>query len=85
MSKCATHKKTYQSHELAVEALIGARTRFDYPQNSGPIAVYKCEDCGYYHLTSQGKMNETLQKHLMEGKIQLQKEGNAWLNKLKKK
>lgn len=85
MSKCVTHKKIYQSHELAVEALIGARTRFDYAHNSGPIAVYRCDDCGYYHLTSQGKMNERLEKYLTEGKIQLQKEANHWVDKLKKK
>jgi len=75
----------YQSHELAVDALIHARTRFEYAHNTGPVAVYKCEDCGCYHLTSQGKMNETLEKYLAEGKIQLQKEGNRWLDKLKRR
>lgn len=75
----------YSTLEMAEDALIEARTRFDYPPNSGPIAVYPCEDCGHYHLTSQGKMNEKLAKYLAEGKIQLQKEANRWLDKLKKR
>jgi len=74
----------YKSYELAVDALIDARTRFDYTHQSGPITVYKCEDCGYYHLTSQGKMNEILESHLANGKIKRQKEANHWLEKLKK-
>lgn len=75
----------YKSYEIAVNALIDARTRFDYERHGGPIAVYECEDCGYYHLTSQGKMNETLEKHLTNGKIQRQKEADHWLEKLKKR
>lgn len=85
MKSCITHKKMYQSYELAVDALIDARTRYEYAHNNGPIAVYKCEECGYYHLTSQGKMNETLQQYLAEGKIELQKEANRWLDKLNKR
>jgi hypothetical protein len=75
----------YSTVEMAEDALIEARTRFDYRSNSGPIAVYQCEDCGQFHLTSQGKMNEKLAMHLAEGKIQLQKEANRWLDKLKKR
>ena len=75
----------YQHYEQAVEALLEARTRFDYARNTGPIAVYQCEDCGHYHLTSQGEMNETLARHLANGKIQLQAEANRWIDKLKKR
>ncbi len=71
------------SYELAVDALIEAWTRFDYTHTTGPIAVYQCEDCGNYHLTSQGKINETLQKHITSGKIQRQKEADRWIEKLK--
>ena len=75
----------YSTQELAVEALIEARTRFDYPPNKGPIAVYQCDDCSCFHLTSQGKMNQRLEKQIVEGKIQLQKEANSWLDKLKQR
>jgi hypothetical protein len=68
-----------------VSALIEARTRFDYTNNQGPVTVYRCDECGFYHLTSQGKMNETLEKYLATGKIKLQKEADRWLEKLNKK
>jgi len=70
---------------MAEDALIEARAKFSYAPSSGPIAVYQCEDCGFFHLTSKGKMNERLAKQLGEGKIDLQKEANRWLDKLKKK
>jgi len=85
MRKCVTHKRLYEDYDAAVSALIEARTRFDYAANHGPVTVYKCEECGFYHLTSQGKMNETLEKYLATGKIKLQKEADRWLDKLKKK
>ena len=70
---------------MAEDALIEARAKYNYAPGSGPIAVYQCEDCGFYHLTSKGKMNETLSKQLATGKIDLQKEANRWLDKLKHK
>ena len=82
---CPSHKKVYQSREQAEDALIESRTKFDYTSDSGPITVYQCEDCGFYHLTSKGKMNERLAKHLAEGKIDLQKEANRWLDRLRHK
>jgi hypothetical protein len=84
VTRCISHKKSYSSLELAEEALIEARTKYDYAPNRGPLAVYKCEDCGQYHLTSKGKMNEKLSKHLAEGKIELQKEADRWIRKLKR-
>lgn len=85
MLKCSTHKKVYATETLAEEALIGARTAYDYPHNNGPVAVYRCDDCGYYHLTSRGPMNIKLQQLLKDGSINRQKEADAWLAKLKHK
>lgn len=85
MKPCVSTKKMYPSQEIAEDALIEARTQFEYAINKGPIGVYLCEDCGNYHLTSQGKMNERLATQLKDGKIKLQKEANEWLNKLKKR
>ena len=66
---------------MAEDALLEANIKF----NRGPVGIYKCEDCGYYHLTSQGQMNEKLAKYLAAGKIKLQKEANDWTEKLKRK
>ncbi len=83
MNTCISGKKLYQTYNLAVDALIEARIRFDFKPGSGPIAVYLCEDCGQYHLTSKGKMNETLEKEISKGKIKLQKEASRWMDKFK--
>lgn len=85
MIKCITHKKVYPSVEIAEDALIDAQTNFDYASRTGPIAVYHCEDCGYYHLTSKGTMNQKLKQFISEGKIKRQKEANRWLDKLNRK
>jgi len=85
MKACPSKKKTYLTESLAEEALLEARSTYDYGKGSAPIAVYRCEDCGYFHLTSKGTLNAKLDKHLKEGKITLQKEANHWLAKLKKK
>ena len=85
MIKCVTQKKVYLTQELAEEALIGAHTRFDYAQGKGPLTIYRCEDCGYFHLTSKGPVNPTLAQHLKEGKIDREKLANEWINKMKHK
>lgn len=84
MKTCPSHKKIYPSIEVAEEALIEAHTRFEYAKNTGPISVYQCDDCGEFHFTSQGPMNEKLASYLTSGKIKLQKEANKWADKWKK-
>jgi hypothetical protein len=83
MIKCSSGKKVYASQELAEEALLEAWTRYNLKPENGPVAVYKCEDCGYYHLTSKGPMSSNLAQHLADGKIQRQQEANYWQEKLK--
>ena len=85
MPNCVSGKKMYASQEIAEDVLIETRTKFEYAPDQGPIAVYKCEDCGQYHFTSKGPMNEKLFQALSEGKIQRQKEANRWLDKLKRR
>src|SRR5258708_25396530 len=84
MIKCISHKKVYPTLEIAEDALIDARTNFDYAPHSGPIAVYQCEDCGRYHLTSKGTMNQKLAQFIADGNINRQNEDNRWLYKLKR-
>lgn len=82
---CPSRKKMYNSKEIAEDILIELWTKNDYPENRAPLNVYKCTDCGLYHLTSQGVMNEKLAQYLSGGKIRLNKEANRWLNKFKNK
>ncbi|MEX2231861.1 MAG: hypothetical protein WD824_06860 [Cyclobacteriaceae bacterium] len=85
MDRCSSGKRMYSSQQVAEDVLIESWTRFDYTANNGPVSVYQCEDCGQFHLTSKGSMNERLSKALAEGGIRRQKEANRWLDKLKRK
>lgn len=85
MVKCISNKRAYPTKEVAEDALIEAHTQFDYGKASGPVAVYQCEDCGYYHLTSKGPMNEKLEAVMKGGKLKHQKEASLWMHKLKKR
>jgi hypothetical protein len=84
VAKCVSHKNSYATATLAEDALIEAHTRFDFAPGQGPIAIYRCDDCGEYHLTSRGPQNEKLTEFLKSGQLPRLKEGNWWLNKLKK-
>jgi len=83
--KCPTGKKIYLTEDLAVEALIGAWMAYNYPAGQGPQAVYRCEDCGNYHLTSRGPMNAKLADMLAKGSIRKQKEADDWEEKIRRK
>ena len=85
MIKCISHKKVFPTREIAQDALLDARSRFEYGTQAGPIAVYQCDDCGNYHLTSRGPMDPKLEEAIKSGKIKLQKEANRWLDKIGKK
>jgi hypothetical protein len=75
----------YPSREMAEEALLEAHAKFNYGPNQGPVNVYRCDECGYYHFTSQGVESERLRKHREEGRLDLEREANKWLSKFKRK
>ena len=75
----------FATSQIAEEALIEARTQFEYGPHKGPVAVYQCEDCGYFHLTSKGTVNPRLAQYISDGKLQRQKEANRWMEKLRKR
>lgn len=83
MLQCSTGKRVYLTASGAEDALIDAHSRHQY-SGTGPVAVYRCEDCGCYHFTSKGKMNERLAQLIASGKIKRQQEANQWVDKLKK-
>jgi hypothetical protein len=83
MLNCSSGKRIYLTESLAEDALIDTHSRHQYV-GTGPVAVYQCEDCDYYHFTSKGKMNEKLAQLIASGKIKRQQEANQWISKLKK-
>jgi ABC-type ATPase with predicted acetyltransferase domain len=82
---CVTGKKVYLTEQHAEDALIEANIQYDYSRGGGPIAVYRCDDCGYFHLTSRTPMNERLARYKAEGKLSLNQEANKWIDKFKKR
>jgi hypothetical protein len=85
MDRCVSGKRMYPSQEIAEDGLIEVWTRFDFGPANGPLSVYRCEDCGYYHLTSKGPMNERLAQALRDGRVDRQKEANRWAQRIKRK
>lgn len=85
MDHCVSGKRMYPSQEVAEEVLIESWTRYHYSGGKGPISVYQCDDCGRFHLTSQGTMNKRLSEALQNGKIDRQKEANKWTERFKRK
>ncbi|MBS1487884.1 MAG: hypothetical protein JST43_09890 [Bacteroidetes bacterium] len=83
MLTCRTGKRIYQTEAVAEDALIDAHSRNNY-SGSGPVAVYRCEECGYWHFTSKGAINERLALLLKNGKLNLQQEASQWEKKLKR-
>jgi hypothetical protein len=85
MAGCVSGKKMYATQEQAEDVLIHAWSTYEYAPGRGPVAVYKCDDCRQFHLTSSGEMNPRLAEQIRDGKIKLQKEANRWLDKFKKR
>jgi hypothetical protein len=85
MDRCVSGKRIYPSQEIAEEVLIETWTRFDFNEGNGPVSVYCCDDCGRYHLTSKGPMNERLARAIADGVIKRKKEANRWSEKFRRR
>lgn len=83
MAECVTHKRMYHTLRLAEDALIDAHIRFNYRNTNGPVAIYKCDDCGHYHFTSKGNMNARLAEAIANGTIKKQQEISRWEDKFR--
>jgi hypothetical protein len=80
---CRTGKRVYQTETLAEEALVDSHSSNRY-SGTGPISVYRCDECGYYHFTSKGPMNKRLAEALSNGKIKRQQQAAEWSRKWRK-
>ena len=75
----------YASRVLAEQALIEAHQRNDYNHGTGPVNVYECTSCGYFHLTSKGEMLPQLKDLITSGKIHQERQAHFWEQRLRKK
>ena len=83
MKQCPTRKRTYDSAVQAEQALLELQGRKEFRAGAGPIATYRCDICGGYHLTSKGTVNPSLASQLRDGSIERLREANRWIDKLK--
>ena len=83
--RCISGKKQFDTQQIAEDVLVELWTRNEYVAGQAPIAVYKCDDCGYYHLTSREPVNEKLAQLLASGKLRHQREANKWIDKFKRR
>lgn len=81
MSTCSSGKRSYLNEDVAVEALIEAHVHFDYRKHSGPVAVYRCDSCGQFHLTSSGPMNQKLRQAIDDGTLEKLRMAKKWSSK----
>jgi hypothetical protein len=84
-NRCISGKRLFATQMLAEDALIDLWSKNEYAPGQAPIAIYKCEDCGAYHLTSRSPMNERLSEAIASGKVQRQRQAYTWEERLKKK
>lgn len=80
---CVTGKVIYESEYDAEEALLSAWIRNDYRKGSGPKSIYQCLDCGRFHFTSQGVMNDFLREKIESGYVATQKRAREWEDRLR--
>ena len=78
---CVTKKVCFATKELAEEALINNRVRF----NTGPNNIYQCDDCGYYHFTSQGSVHSSLADKETKERIKRETDAGFWEDKFRKR
>ena len=83
MSNCPSNKNSYDTIELAEEALLQNHMRHHHSNTGGPINVYLCRDCDSYHFTSKGQKNEILLGNEVQDKIKLERQANYWEGKLR--
>lgn len=69
----------------AEQALVHLQGERQFKPGEGPVAVYKCEVCNGYHLTSKGPINPFLASQLSNGTIDRQREANKWIRKFDRK
>jgi len=71
---CITGKNGYYSETEVQEALIRSHIRF----KSVASNYYLCEECGEYHLTSQGGLHPLLNDPKVQERIKQEQQEQEW-------
>ena len=80
---CPSGKTSFQSEEIAVEALVQNHIRFGHRKGAGPQNVYLCDDCDNWHFTSRLPTNSTLLEDETQKRIVEESRAQNWEQKLR--
>ena len=80
MSVCPSRKIIYYNEQEAKEGLIKLHVKY---LNSSTRTFYTCSQCGYFHLTSSGEIDDTLKQAQQTGRINQLSEADYWIRKLR--
>ncbi len=81
--KCPTGKTSFESQELAEEALIQNHIRNNHRSGAGPQNVYECRDCGDWHFTSQSPVSDLLLDREVQKRIEKERRVLEWEQRIK--
>lgn len=81
--RCSSGKKCFELESLALEALVQNHIINEYPRDEGPINIYECEKCGYWHFTSKGLKHTHLEDPEIQDRIKKERQANYWERKLR--
>ena len=76
---CSTGKNGYYTEEEVQEALIRSHIKFPKPANS----YYQCNECGEYHLTSQGTRHPLINDPKVKERINREQRTQDWEGRFK--
>jgi len=80
---CITGKRVFEDLLIAEEALIQNHIRNEYRPGEGPINVYQCTQCGFWHFTSKGEKNELFEDPEVAKRIAVERRAFSWERKLR--
>lgn len=71
---CSTGKNGYYTEKEVQEALIRSHIKF----NKAAINYYQCNDCGEFHLTSQGALHSLINEPKVQERIKRERKSQEW-------
>ena len=79
-----TRKRSFESREIAEEALRHHHTRQFHADDQGPVNVYECDHCGQWHFTSKGPVHQLLQDASFKDHMKREREAFHWERRLRR-
>ena len=80
---CPSGKTSFESEDLAEEALVQNHIRNNHRKGAGPRDVYECVDCGRWHFTSRQSETSILTDEEVLQRIEKERRTLEWEHKFR--